>query len=190
MHTELEEKVDRLEALLGEFIIHTKMAFTRLERSLDRMEEDRRQMNRQWGELANKMGTLVEDIVAPNIPRIAKEYFGCEDVEFFGIRVKKRNQKARAKKREFDVIAVCDDRVIINETKSTPRIDYINDFIEALKEFYDYFPEYKEKKIIPIFASLYISDDIVSFLTKNGIYAMGMKEDTMNLINFSEIGNK
>jgi len=33
-------------------------------------------------------------------------------------------------------------------------------------------------------------DDIVSFLTKNGIYAMGMKEDTMDLINFSEIVNK
>jgi hypothetical protein len=34
-----------------------------------------------WGELANKMGTLVEDIVAPNIPRIAKRYFGAEELE-------------------------------------------------------------------------------------------------------------
>ncbi len=183
MPTELEEKVDKLEALLGRFIVQTEMALSRMEKGI-------RQMNRQWGELANKMGTLVEDIVAPNIPRIAKEYFGCDELEDFMVRRKVRSKKDRTQKREFDVFAVCDDKVVINETKSTPRIDYINDFIEILKEIYDYFPEYKEKKIIPIFASLYMPDDIVSFLTKNGIYAMGMKEDTMNLINFSEIANK
>jgi hypothetical protein len=106
MHTELEERVEKLEALFGRFIVHTEMA-------LNRIEKDIRQMNRQWGELANKMGTLVEDIVATNIPRIAREYFECEDIEFFGVRIKKRNQKDRTKKREFDVIAVCDDKVII-----------------------------------------------------------------------------
>ena len=34
-----------------------------------------RGMNQRWGEIANKMGTIVEDIVAPNIPRILREYF-------------------------------------------------------------------------------------------------------------------
>ena len=27
-------------------------------------------MNRQWGDLANRMGTLAEDLVAPSVPRI------------------------------------------------------------------------------------------------------------------------
>ena len=153
----------------------------------DEMREFKREMNKCWGDLANKMGTLAEDIVAPNISGIAREYFGCKDLDFFGVRIRKKNTKDASKVREFDVIAVCDDKVIINETKSTPKIEYINEFINVLKEIYDYFPEYKGKKIIPIFSSLYIPEDLVTYLTKNRIYAMAMKDDTMDLLNFEQV---
>ena len=55
------------------------------------------------------------------------------------------------------------NKVIINETKSTPKMEYINDFVNVLKEIEDYFPEYKGKEIIPIFSSLYLSDEIVKY---------------------------
>ncbi len=195
---ELEEKVGRLESLLGQFIINNDVALRRLETSLeafkdemrafkDEVNEDRRRMNKMWGELANKMGTLVEDIVAPNIAGVARRYFGAEELEDFMIRRRKRNTKDKNKVREFDVIAVWDDKVIINETKSTPRIDYINDFIDVLKEITDYFPEYRDKQIIPIFSSLYLPEDIVDYLTRNKIYAMGMNDDTMDLLNFEKV---
>jgi gas vesicle protein len=153
-------------------------------------EESRREraeMNKRWGEITNKLGTFAEDMVAPNIKGIAKRYFGCEDFDFFGVRVKKRHSKDKSKRREFDCIAVCEDMVILNETKANPKIEYINDFIDVLKEFYDYFPEYKDKKLIPIFASMYLGDDLVSYLTKNGIYAMAIKEDTMDLLNYENV---
>jgi hypothetical protein len=153
----------------------------------DEMREFKKEMNKRWGDLANKMGTLVEDIVAPNISGIAREYFGCKDLDFFGVRIRKKNTKDTSKVREFDVIAVCDDKVIINETKSNPKIEYINEFINVLKEIYDYFPEYRGKKVIPIFSSLYIPEDLVTYLTKNRIYAMAMKDDTMDLLNFEQV---
>jgi len=195
---ELEEKVGRLESLLGQFIINNDVALRRLETSLEafkdemrafknEVNEDRKRMNKMWGELANKMGTLVEDIVAPNIAGVARRYFGAEELEDFMIRRRKRNTKDKNKVREFDVIAVWDDKVIINETKSTPRIDYINDFIDVLKEITDYFPEYRDKQIIPIFSSLYLPEDIVEYLTRNKIYAMGMNDDTMDLLNFEKV---
>jgi len=195
---ELEEKVGRLESLLGQFIINNDVALRRLETSLEafkdemrafknEVNEDRKRMNKMWGELANKMGTLVEDIVAPNIAGVARRYFGAEELEDFMIRRRKRNTKDKNKVREFDVIAVWDDKVIINETKSTPRIDYINDFIDVLKEITDYFPEYRDKQIIPIFSSLYLPEDIVDYLTRNKIYAMGMNDDTMDLLNFEKV---
>ena len=187
----VEERVDRLESVLGQFIVHTDIALKKLEEEITRLgrqwEEERKEMNKRWGDLANKMGTLVEDIVAPNISGIAREYFGCKDLDFFGVRIRKKNTKDASKVREFDVIAVCDDKVIINETKSNPKIEYINEFINVLKEIYDYFPEYKDKKIIPIFSSLYIPEDLVTYLTKNRIYAMAMKDDTMDLLNFEQV---
>jgi hypothetical protein len=61
----------------------------------ERAERERREMNRRWGELANKMGTLAEDIVAPSLPRVAQELFGCQEVDFFAVRVKKKECHTR-----------------------------------------------------------------------------------------------
>jgi len=133
----------KLESLLGQFIVNTDVALRRLEASLEafkeEMNEDRKKMYKMWGELANKMGKLVEDIVAPNIPRIAKEYFGAEELDFLGVRISKRNEKDRSKMREFDVIAMWND------------------------------------------------DEIVKYLTKKKIYAMALRDDTMDLLNFEKI---
>ncbi|MFN3479913.1 MAG: hypothetical protein ACK415_05965 [Thermodesulfovibrionales bacterium] len=65
--------------------------------------------------------------------------------------------------------------VLLNETKSTPRINYIDDFIVALKEFYDYFPEYRGKKVVPIFASLYLQEEVINYLTKKPHLCNGNK---------------
>lgn len=153
----------------------------------DEMREDRQKIYKKWGEIANKMGTVVEDIVAPNIPSIVKQYFHGKDMEFFGLRVTKRDLKNKANSREFDIIAVFDDKLLINETKTTPRIDYIDAFKETLAEIYDYFPEYSGKKIIPIFSSLYIPDKVAMYLTKMKMYAMAMKDDSMELLNYEGI---
>lgn len=213
------ERLDSLESILGQFIVHTDVALRRLENEMREFKQEmrvfkdemgafkdemgafkdemrvfknesvkeREKMYKQWGEIANKMGTIVEDMVIPNIGEIAKNYFGCSDFEFFASRAKKKNSKDRSRTREFDVIAVCDDKVLVNETKSTPRINYIDDFKDILKEFYDFFPEYSQKTVIPVFASLYLPQDVVKYLTKNGIYAMAIKGDTMDLINYQDI---
>ncbi len=159
-----------------------ELALYREEARIERIE-----MNKRWGEIANKMGTLVEDMVAPNIKGIAKTYFACNDLEDFMLRRQKRHSKDRSKRKEFDIIALCDDKVILNETKSTARKSYVDEFIVTIKEFFDYFPEYEGKRIIPIFASLYISDDVITYLTDREIYAMAIKEDTMDLLNFQAL---
>lgn len=152
-------------------------------------ERDRKEMNRKWGDLANKMGTLVEDMVAPNISGIANKYFHSSELDFFGICVKKRNTIDRSIQREFDLIAVSDKYFIINETKSKPRISYIDEFIDMLNTIFQFFPEYSDKQVIPIFASIYIPESIVKYLTSRKIYAMGMKDDTMDLLNFEDFSN-
>jgi hypothetical protein len=202
----VEEKVDRLEALFGQFMAQTNRTIIRMERGIedlkvemsvfknemsrfkDRMELEVKRINKQWGDLANKMGTLVEDIVAPVIPRVAKDIFGCEDIEDFMVRRYKTKPHDKSSRKEFDVIAVCRNKVILNETKATPRTSYIDDFIEFLKnkEFEDYFPEYKEKELIPIFSSLYLPPDVVTRLSNNRIYAMAMSDTTMEILNYEQ----
>ncbi len=152
------------------------------------IKESEKQMNKKWEKLVMKMGTLVEDIVAPSIKGVAFELFGFKRIDFFGVRVEKTKVNDRGAQREFDVIAVGDDKVILNETKTKPSSGEVKEFIDFLKtgEFYDYFPEYKEKKLIPIFSTLYMPPDVVKRLTKKRIFAMAMSETVMTILNFEE----
>lgn len=171
----------------------TGITLLRIERSVEAMKaeaaEDRKAWNKRWGELANKLGSVVEDIIAPGIPRIAREYFGCAEISFFAVRVFKRHAGDRSKRREFDAIAVCDDVVILNETKEYVKIAYIDEFVRFIKsgEFYGYFPEYEGKELVPIFSSLYLAEDTVNYLTKNGIYAMAMSDEAVDILNFQPV---
>jgi len=207
---EVKEKVSSLEKTLEDFIRHTNLGFAKVqnalieqkqsmddfkeemrlarERSDKEMKEFKVEMNKRWGELANRLGTLAEDFVAPNIPFIAQKYFQCpEEAELFMVRCKKRHSKEKAKRREFDIIALYEDKVILNETKSTPRQQYIDDFAEFLPQFFEYFPEYSGRELIPIFASLYVNKQTVEYATRKGIYVLAIKGDSMDLLNYSQL---
>jgi hypothetical protein len=200
MAIELEERVDTLEGVLERYILHSDRMLRRMERDTESLKEamarmeretrelkeyhkrSEREMNKRWGDLANKMGTLVEDIVAPSIPGVARDYFGCDTLDYMAVRVWKTTAEGRG--REFDAIATCGGKFICNETKSTPKMDYVQAFVELVPHLPDYFPEARECEVIPIFASLYLPDSVVTYLSRKGIYAMAMAEDTMRLVNF------
>ncbi|MBF0591087.1 MAG: hypothetical protein HQL02_03260 [Nitrospirae bacterium] len=155
-----------------------------------KMEADRREWNKKWGETANRLGTLVEDVVAPNIEGIALSYFGCKRIDLFAPRIKRTSIRDRSRLREFDCIAICEDCIIVNDTKTTPSADKVDLFVEVLKDIFDYFPEAEGKRLIPIFSSLYMSKDLVTYLTRKNIYALGMGSSTMELLNRQELINK
>ncbi|MBF0469706.1 MAG: hypothetical protein HQK61_12610 [Desulfamplus sp.] len=145
-------------------------------------QADRKSMNKRWGELANKMGTIVEDIVAPGLKGVSREFFQVQDFDFFAVRLRKLNSEGTVRK-EFDVVAETKDLVFIVETKATPRTEYISEFIRSIPELKSWFPIIGKKKLIPVFASLYLSEDNITFLTKNNIFAMATKDDSMTIYN-------
>ncbi len=153
----------------------------------DEMHGQVKQMNIQWGNLANRLGTFAEDIVAPNIPGILKRYFGIEEPDAVMVRVRKRHPDGKSRTREFDVIAIAGDTLFLNETKATIRRNYLETFVKDYREIFDYFPEYSGKTLIPIISSLYIPPGEVNYLSKKGILAMMMAEDSMELVNFDKV---
>ncbi len=141
------------------------------------------EMNKKWGDLANKLGTFVEDIAAPNIPVIGTTYFEFEEPEYFAVRIRRRHPEQRNRTMEVDTIAVYPDALIVCEAKSSVRIDYIDRFIARMEEFSEFFPEYERLKRIPVFAALSFTEEEIAYLTAHKIYAMAMKGNTMELLN-------
>jgi len=76
-------------------------------------------MNKKWGEISNKLGTLVEDLVAPSLPRIIEEYLNEHAYDLM-VRLKHRLPDGRVK--EFDALVITPDCVCLNSTKATLRI--------------------------------------------------------------------
>ena len=213
MPRELKEKVISLEATLQAFIRHTERGFSKVNNSFidlhnemhdfkdemavfknemhdfkDEIKGFKSEMARKWGDLANRLGTLAEDIVAPNLIPAARKYFNCqgEPLDFMPRRVRAHSRE-KGHSREFDAIVVFEDTVILSETKSTPRSEYVRDFVQVIHEFYDYFPELTGKKLIPVFASLNVEENIIKQATKNKIYVMALRGDTMEILNYNEV---
>ena len=193
-----EKRVSRLERALEDFVTNVGIEFNKLYNSQMRTESElrefkdemrtfkeenrqqRREMNINWGEMARKLGTITEDLVAPSIPRIINEMFGL-DVVFLGIRMKKKLQDGRIK--EYDAIAVAGEYVYVDETKSTLDSEDVKDFIEDIQGFREFFPEYEGKKIIGVLASLYVDESVIKYAEKAGFLVFAVGEALMEVKN-------
>ena len=215
----IEDRVDRLDALFGQFL--SEMAVTnhraeerhkaaeernrlaekrnqfaeernqaaeeRMARFEQEMRASKRGLDKKWGDLANKMGTILEDIVAPNLQRLAREHFRLDPVLDFMLRRTRRRPDCPAQETEFDALVVGADAVILGEAKSTPSLEAVGAFDGKLGVFFDFFPEYRGRRLIPVFGSWAMADPVIERLTQQGIYALRMGEDTMELANAARL---
>ena len=190
MHT-VEDRVDRLERVLEEFVTNVGIEFNKVYNSQmrteaelrefkDEMRQQNREMNIKWGELANKMGTMAEDLVAPSLPRIVKEEFGLEVTD---LTIRRKRKLKDGSSREYDALTIANGYVFLNSTKSTLRPSDVERLIEEIKEFRDVFPEYKKHKIIGILASLYVDESIIKRAEKVGFLALAVGDQLMEVRN-------
>ena len=222
----IEDRVDRLSALFGQFLsemavinLHaeernrlaeerhnaaeernrlaeersrlaeerSRLAEERMARFEQEMRASKRELDKKWGDLANKMGTILEDIVAPNLQRLARDYFRLNPVLDFMIRRVRRRPDCLTVETEFDALLVGAEAVIVGEAKSTPSIESADAFADKVRAFFDFFPEYRGRRLIPVFGSWAIADPVIERLTQQGIYALRMGEDTMELANAARL---
>lgn len=152
------------------------------DRWIARMDAESRQMRKQWGDLANKMGTVAEDVVAPNIPRLAVEEFGFRRVEDLLVRARRTSRRGPDRRAEWDVICSGPGKVIVVEVKSSPTREAIADFPARLAEFFDFFPEYEGSTQIGIIASWAIDPALHPVISAAGLYGIAMGEETMEIV--------
>jgi len=146
-------------------------------------------LNRQWGNLANKLGTLVEDIFAPSIDMALEKYFGRRPSV---VDVKKLVRKD-GKSLELDILALCPEerRAFVVEVKADPdRVDYIDLFLKKLEEIPVFLPELAAYTMVGIYAALNMREETVRFLTRKGLYAMVVRGDIVEIVNFDQVAER
>jgi chromosome segregation ATPase len=152
----------------------------------DEMRASKKEMDKKWGELAKKMGTLIEDIFIPSLDLTIEKYFNVTPHDVMPRRKVRKNGKSKTM--EIDILALADNQAFVVEVKASPnRLEYVYDFIEKIKTIPDFIPEIKNYKVIPIYAALDMEERTISLLTKNNIYAMILRGDILEIINFKDV---
>ena len=182
--TKTEDRLDRLENIVENIAV----SVGQLTKDVNELKESQKQgfadlrksqkqLNKQLGELSCRLGTIVEDLVAPSLERI---FFEVTDLPrgnetLVNVRIKRRHSITR-EIREFDAIVESKKYLLVNETKSQLKSEDIPKFLTALAEFYSYFPEYKEKEltIIGAMSSLHLDESLITALSKQGLLSLAI----------------
>ena len=198
--TTVTEKVDRLEEALMRLVYIQQKTEIEMQSFKQEMKEFKDEMkefkdwsqrnidnlNQQWGNLANKLGTLVEDIFAPSIDRAIQKYF---DIVPNMIDVKKLIRKD-GNSLEIDILALHDagKQAYVVEVKSSPdRTEYIERFLEKLEAIPHFLPNLAGYTITGIYAGLNMNKETVTVLTGKQLYAMVFRGDFLEIVNFDAL---
>ena len=152
---------------------------------MERADRDRRNLNKQLGEIANKQGRMAEDLVAPSIGTILRKIEGYPETMPVAIIVRPRliHPTKPGRSREFDTIAVCGDHLLVNETKSTLTPSDVKKVLKLIPEVREYVPQYKDKKVICSLATLYVDPSLVKHATNHGVLVLAVGDDLMDVMN-------
>jgi len=146
----------------------------------DETRNDRREMNRKWGDLSNKLGTMVEDLVYPSLARVVGEVFQREVVDL-SIRRRRRGPEGQIK--EFDAIALTEELVCLNSTKAALRIGDVDAFVADLATFRAYFPEHRSLPLVGILATLAVEESVLSYAERQGFLVLAVGDELMEVKN-------
>jgi len=149
----------------------------------DFKDETRRQqqeMNKKWGALSNKLGTLVEDLVAPSLPCVIEKRLNKPAYDLM-VRLKRRLPDGRVK--EFDALVVTPDCVCLNSTKATLRIADVDGFVADIAEFRTFFPEHDALPLVGILASLSVEKSVLAYAERQGFLVLAVGDEFMEIKN-------
>ena len=159
----------------------------RLEKQVEKLEvqieKDHEWARKKWGEMANRLGTLTEDIFAPGISYL---------VQKLGYRVTKRMLDVEFKKdglyNQYDAIVEAENEkgeraVFVAEVKSQLDATHFDEFKKKLENLPLYEPGYREVKIVPILAAFRIPEDLVNLASKRGVLLVRMGGEYLEPLN-------
>ncbi len=148
----------------------------------EEMKQSKKDLDKKWGDLANKMGTVIEDLITPSVPTAIKKAFG-QNIINSADHIRRYNKKLNLRM-EIDVLANSDDTLYIIESKTTVSKDKVDVFENKFKsgKFDKLFPEYNDFRVVLILASIKIPENIIEYIHEKGMYPMVYIGDMMEII--------
>lgn len=163
------EQLEEIKSLIKELAISQ----TKTDRQL-------RNLGKQVGGIGEKFGSFTEGLAYPSLRRILREHYGID------------NTSANVLKRfpdgseiELDAFGYTNGKVnnaVVVEVKSHLQSKHIYEFKDLLSNFNQYFPEYRDKHLFGILATVRnVSKELKNEIFENGIHLAIIHDDVFDL---------
>jgi len=143
-----------------------------------RLSKQLRELGKQIGGLGQKFGSFTEGLALPSMEKILRQHFRMTHVAP-RVRVKKGRKNL-----ELDVLAYSNtdvNKVFVVEVKSHLREEGLEQILQVLRVFFDFFPEHKGKTLHGILASVDAPENLLRKVREAGIYTAQIRDDNFRL---------
>jgi hypothetical protein len=112
-------------------------------------------------------GKLMESLIEPSALKLFKERGIDVNQSFSNIKVEKKNLEA-----EFDIILANGEEVVVMEVKTTFTTTFVDEFLEKLNRFREYFPIFADKKIYGAVAGIKYDQGSDKYALRKGFFVV------------------
>ncbi len=130
------------------------------------------------GNLGGKWGRFVENMVAPACETLfLKRGIPIHEV------TQRRRKKLNGRHLEIDVLVTNENYVLVVEVKSSLGVGDVKQFIQDLKEFSQFFPEYNQKQLYGAVAGIEIEDGADKYAYRQGFFVLAQSGENIVILN-------
>jgi len=160
----------------------TDRKFQETDRLIEKLSRETSQkiraLGQQIGGLGNKFGSFTEGLAPPSMERILRQCFGVDTVSP-SVRVSRQGKHL-----EIDVLAYANGELnaaYVVEVKSHLREENIQQLLDILEHFSEWFPEHRDKKLYGILAAVHIPESLRQRVLDQGLYLARIHDDLFEL---------
>jgi hypothetical protein len=149
-------------------------------REWDEIKQALKDMSRKVGELGNRLGEFVEELIKPSIVRLFQErgidvHVVTRDVE--------ANNPALGLAMQIDLLVVNNDSCVLIEVKSKLSQEDVDEHLERMGKFKPLFPKYADCKVYGAVAGMVIPENIAKYAYRQGLFVIAQQGDLAVILN-------
>lgn len=163
----------------------TDRKFQETDRRFQETDRKFQETARLVSNLGGQWGLFVENQVAPACERVFSER-GIP-VQMVSQRVKKRRGGDML---EIDVLVVNTGHVVVVEVKASLSVEAVREFLDDLRQFRDFFPEYADWQVHGAVAGMRIEDGADRYAYWQGLFVLAQTGDTVKILNDAQFQPK
>jgi hypothetical protein len=137
-----------------------------------------RDLGKQLGDLGNRLGQFVEEMVAPALVQLLRGR---------GIAVTQVSRRTSSQRKgaaiEVDLLAVNDTDVVAVEVKSRLSADDVRRQVERLGKFKKAFPQYRGYRVLGAVAAMVVPDEAGRVAFEAGLFVLAPSGETIRILN-------